>query len=81
MKIKYRFLGRFSEDMSEVQLPADVADGVNVNQLRCLVAANAPEIEARLMSCLVAVNTEYVDDDEVLKDGDEVAFLPPVSGG
>ena len=81
MKLQFRFLGRFSEDMSAVNLPADFSDDLNVSQLRALVAENAPEIQSRLMSCMIAVNTEYVDNNAVLKDGDEVAFLPPVSGG
>jgi molybdopterin converting factor small subunit len=28
-----------------------------------------------------AVNREYVDGETVLRDGDEVSFLPPVAGG
>jgi len=30
---------------------------------------------------LAAVNMEYVELDNVVKDGDEVAFFPPVTGG
>jgi molybdopterin synthase sulfur carrier subunit len=30
---------------------------------------------------LVAVNMEYTDGKAVLKDGDEIAFFPPVTGG
>jgi len=30
---------------------------------------------------MVAVNEEYAEDDTILKDGDVVAFIPPVSGG
>ena len=37
--------------------------------------------EATLRSAAVAVNQEYVPQDHVLCDGDEVAILPPVSGG
>ena len=30
---------------------------------------------------MVAVNEEYVTPDQVLRDGDELAFIPPVAGG
>ena len=30
---------------------------------------------------LAAVNMEYVEFDNIVKDGDEVAFFPPVTGG
>ena len=32
-------------------------------------------------STLISVNMEYTDADTVLKDGDELAFFPPVTGG
>lgn len=32
-------------------------------------------------SVLVAVNMEYTDSNHEVKDGDEVAFFPPVTGG
>ena len=45
----------------------------------------AAEVEARcglsLKGCMVAVNEQYADPEQTLKDGDEVAFLPPVAGG
>ena len=37
-----------------------------------------PEHPANL---LVAVNMEYADMEHAIKDGDEVAFFPPVTGG
>jgi len=37
--------------------------------------------EALPNGILVAVNMEYTDGDHALKDGDEVAFFPPVTGG
>jgi molybdopterin synthase sulfur carrier subunit len=32
-------------------------------------------------NCLVAINMDYVELDNPVKDGDEVAFFPPVTGG
>lgn len=32
-------------------------------------------------SVLVAINEEYVTEDEKISDGDVVVFIPPVSGG
>jgi molybdopterin synthase catalytic subunit len=39
------------------------------------------DIGAEPPGLLLAVNRSYVDHDHVLSDGDEVAFIPPVSGG
>jgi molybdopterin synthase sulfur carrier subunit len=36
---------------------------------------------AELVSFLIAVNSEYADDDRVINSGDEVAIIPPTSGG
>jgi len=30
---------------------------------------------------LIAVNQEYVDSEQLVNDGDEIAFFPPVTGG
>lgn len=32
-------------------------------------------------STLIAINMEYTDADAMVKDGDELAFFPPVTGG
>ncbi len=40
-----------------------------------------PELEAHRPSLLFALNSEFAKPDAPVKDGDEVAFLPPVSGG
>jgi len=40
-----------------------------------------PQISQDLDNIMVAVNEEYVDTDHILKDGDTVALIPPVSGG
>jgi molybdopterin converting factor subunit 1 len=40
-----------------------------------------PELASYAAPPLTAVNMEYVPPETTLEDGDEVAFIPPVSGG
>ena len=43
--------------------------------------AIAPQLEKFAGSLAIAVNQEYALPTQVLRDGDEIALLPPVSGG
>jgi molybdopterin converting factor subunit 1 len=59
----------------QVEQNATVADA-----LRQLVARE-PRLEHWLPHVRVAVNFEYAGPEQVLHEGDEVALIPPVSGG
>ncbi len=61
---------RAGSDRVEVELP----DGAVVSDLLA-----AMELAPR--SCVVAINREYADERAVVRAGDEVALVPPVSGG
>ncbi len=84
MTIKVRFFAALREqvgqDVVEASTPAsgDIA-GLLANireQLgeRVVAALNAPDVR-------VAVNREFVETDCAIHDGDEVAFMPPITGG
>lgn len=58
---------------------------VNLNEstvlnLKSTLFEQYPKLKG-LNSLMIAVNNEYADDDLVLKSSDEVAIIPPVSGG
>ncbi|MBK6946821.1 MAG: MoaD/ThiS family protein [Haliscomenobacter sp.] len=53
---------------------------ISVGELREELIRQYPEL-ARLKTLAVAVNSEYAQDGNLLKEGDEVALIPPVSGG
>lgn len=55
--------------------------GSRVAELRAALAARFPQAAPYLAHCRVAVEQEFVGDEAVLTDGDEVALIPPVSGG
>ena len=65
-------LGR-SEELLEIGEKA-----VTVSELWQQVVGNKQTLPANI---LTAVNMEYVKPDTRIKDGDEVAFFPPVTGG
>ena len=69
-------LGRSSEERS-------IAHGTTVSELFDAVVAERPEIQVPALraATMLMVNQEYAASDQVLADGDEVVFVPPVSGG
>ena len=59
----------------------ELADGADVEALLTLLRGRGVAAETVWKSLAVAVNREYAGLATVLHDGDEVALLPPVSGG
>jgi molybdopterin synthase sulfur carrier subunit len=84
MKITVRYFAMLRERMGRdaEELCFEAAEP-SVGRLREFLAGRAPALAALLTGplLLVAVNREYAAADTVLKDGDEVALFPPVSGG
>lgn len=52
-----------------------------IQDLRLALIEKYPAIEDNLKIALVAINEEFAFNADTIKDGDEVAFFPPVSGG
>lgn len=59
----------------------EIAGGAKVADVLAVVRGRFPALGARLDSTAVAVNLAYAGPDAVVSDGDEVALIPPVSGG
>jgi molybdopterin synthase sulfur carrier subunit len=65
---------RFGQGAVELELSSDINVGVLWQQL-----SDSNELLPERVLC--AVNQQYVDHAMMLRDGDEVAFFPPVTGG
>ncbi len=76
--VKFFALGRELAGRSEVAL--ELPEAATVQALIDQLKSAHPRF-AQLNSYLVAVNMEYADLGAPLHDGDEVAIIPPVSGG
>ncbi len=58
-------------------LPTDAC----VGQLRTAIANQFPTLRELLTRSAVAVNQQFADDTMVISERDEIAWVPPVSGG
>ena len=81
MKIKVKFFASYKEAVGTDEMDLDVENGTDVSQLLEAVKTKHPAIGELIEPLIVSVNKEYAEFDKVLKEGDEVALLPPVSGG
>jgi sulfur-carrier protein len=83
MKVQLRFFASLRETLGasgELALP----EGATVGQARdALIAMGAPHAAAlaRGRALRAALNQTLCDESAALKDGDELAFFPPVTGG
>lgn len=77
--IKVLFFAHLKDAAGEESVMID-ATGKTVADLKQIVIEKFPDIQT-LDSVMTAINEEFSNDTDVLKDGDTVAFIPPVSGG
>jgi molybdopterin converting factor subunit 1 len=81
MRVTIRLFGRLRELAGAPVLEREVAAQATAASVWQLLAADAPAVEPYARSVSVAVNADFAKMTTALEDGDEVAFLPPVSGG
>ena len=59
----------------------DGRDKMTAGELKRLLASRYPDAADLILGSFMACNRKYADDDAVISAGDELALLPPVSGG
>ncbi len=80
MRVRIRLFARL-RDIAGGELAREIAPGTTVAALWRGLAVEFPGFAPYERSISAAVNEDYARMERVLHDGDEVAFLPPVSGG
>ena len=81
MRIRLRFFASLRERMKSREATCDLEAGATVDDLWRSLCRTHPQLGDMTSSVSFAVNREYVDRGHRLKDDDEVALIPPVSGG
>lgn len=77
MPIQVKYFASLRERMGRAETAVPAAQARTVADVWAHAAAGQPMPS----NTLVAVNMEYVDLNHVVREGDEVAFFPPVTGG
>ena len=80
MKCTVKAFGITKEILGSREINIEVKDAGTVADLRKLLNEQYPDLKG-LKSLFIAVNNTYAEDGKILSDSDEVALIPPVSGG
>jgi MoaE-MoaD fusion protein len=81
MRVKVLFFGILKDVAGRPDEIVDLPAGGSLGTLFDLYAGRFPRLAEMASSIVMARNHEFADPSTGLADGDEVAFLPPVSGG
>ena len=81
MRVTVRLFARLRDLVGEGELIREVGAPATVETVWRSLVAERPELRDYERTMSVAVNADYSKMSARVNDGDEVAFLPPVSGG
>jgi molybdopterin converting factor subunit 1 len=81
MILHVRLFARAKDLAGADVVAVEVADGATVTDLRAALGREQPRLVALLERSALAVNAEFAGPAQRLNGKDEIALLPPVSGG
>jgi molybdopterin synthase catalytic subunit len=81
MNVNISLFAGLHDLVGQRKVTMELAEGATIDQLRDKLAELYPVVVPYLATLVCAVDDEYVTVEHTLKDGDDVALIPPVSGG
>lgn len=81
MRINVRLFALYRERAGTDHIALDLASGATLHQAVAKIRRMHPQLAPPTVDIVVAVNAEYSGGDSILQEGDEIALIPPVSGG
>jgi len=81
MRVRVRYLGPLREIAGREAETVEVADDTFLGELYATLQQRIPKLQQFRHAVALAVNCEYSGSETRLREGDEVALIPPVSGG
>jgi molybdopterin converting factor subunit 1 len=81
MRVTVRLFARLRDIAGAADLNRDVDSGATIGTVWRQMVRDFPDFAKYERSISCAVNADYARMDQAVHDGDDIAFLPPVSGG
>lgn len=81
MRVDVRLFAAARECVGRAHVEVELRMGATILELRRVLVADYPVLGPVLARSLIAVNNEFGLDEQVLAGIDEIAVIPPVSGG
>ena len=81
MRVTVRLFARLVDITGKAELDRTIGPGSTIGTVWRELVAEFPALADYEKSISTAVNADYARMNQAVKEGDEVAFLPPVSGG
>jgi molybdopterin converting factor subunit 1 len=81
VRVTVRLFARLRDIVGAAELSRDVGPDATIGGVWRQLVEDFPDLARYERSISTAVNADYARMDQAVRDGDDVAFLPPVSGG
>ena len=81
MKVAVKLFAAARELAGSGEVVVELPPGADVGELRQALAAHLPAVAPLANRSMISVNAEYAGDATPVVEGDELALIPPVSGG
>ena len=83
MMVTVKYFASLKQMAGKEEDQFNVDEGTTLEQLSALIGQSVPQLGdmVREKKVLISLNYDVVPLDTVVKDGDEIALLPPFSGG
>jgi molybdopterin converting factor subunit 1 len=81
MKVRTKFFAAIKDIVGTPEVELELPDGITAGELFQRYCQQHAPLSRYANNAMISVNLEFVPPETCLHEGDEIAFIPPVSGG
>ncbi|MEO8035166.1 MAG: molybdopterin converting factor subunit 1 [Acidobacteriota bacterium] len=81
MKVRLLFFAVLRDITGQIESDLTVADGTRAADVWEILRQRYTQLAGYTQPPMIAINEEYARADSLLREGDQLAFIPPVAGG